>query len=150
MGEQLMDILNANNNSETAVKSIITDSINNGEEYIVRVIDSKLSADDEARFLLTTSDNKASYMYIVNYIAQKYNILYGDQGPITEENKQEVIEQLNLYIQYNGEIGILNSRFFRMEKLPELLSEDISIDLEPVSDKTNYKKMTVSKKEKLR
>ena len=142
-----MQMLNAAGNPDIAIKSIISDSVNDGEEYFASMVAKKMANNSETGFLITTSKDKASYIYIVNYIAQKYNITYSNGSPITEEDKFRAMTNLDMYIRKNGEIGLINSRFFRMERLPMLLSDDISLSLEPVSEKTRYQRMTLVKSE---
>ena len=111
MESKFMQMLNAAGNPDIAIKSIISDSVNDGEEYFASMVAKKMANNSETGFLITTSKDKASYIYIVNYIAQKYNITYSNGSPITEEDKSRAMTNLDMYIRKNGEIGLINSRF---------------------------------------
>jgi hypothetical protein len=138
-------MLNDAGNPTTAIKGIISETIHDGEEYIAKLVETKVPDDGETKFMITTTDNEASYVYLTNYVAQKYNIMCNERRPITEDDKLNIGLELAAYIRHNGEVGILNSRFFRMEKLAEILPDDISLSLEQISDNTHYKKLTVKR-----
>ena len=137
---------------EDIIRNIISGVIHDGEEYIAKHVVIKLGSDANdsiAEFLINTTSNPTTYVYMVNRIAQEYNLKY-QSSPITEADKARVKSELDIYTGYNGEIGVVNSKFFRMEKLPEILDEDLSLSIEEANEKRKYKTMIIEKKEKLR
>ena len=149
-GKSIGEALN-DNSPEDIIRSIISDVIHDGEDYIARHVKIKLGngTNTIVKLLMATTANPTTYIYMINRIAQEYNLKY-ESSPITETTKAKVKNELDIYTGYNGEIGVVNSKFFRMEKLPELLDEDLSLSIEEDSEKRKFKTMCIEKKEKLR